>query len=415
MNHTRQIKQRALLLVVAIVVLGVASSRMRADTGTCNGASITLPFTDVPASNGFFCAIAAAYFAGLTNGTTATTYNPTGNVTREQMAAFISRTLDQSLKRGNRRAVAQQWWQPANGSALRSISFGGGSPDLRKIAWDGDNVWVASNGGSVKRVRASDSFVVASYPDFSIADFFNPHDVIVAAGYVFVTSTHGAAPGRVFRIDPQLPSNVSGSVTVFADNTGPNPTGLTFDGQRLWTANTMGGGSITAIFFATAFETTYTDGFTLPVDILWDGENLWVADQGSDQVKRIDPTNGALLQSYAVGDGPSELLFDGANLWVSNTLSNSVTVMRAVGALRGTVLDTITGNGLAAPTGLAFDGERVLVTNNTGFGSVSLFKATDFTPLGNLFTAINSDPFAACSDGLNFWIVRRGLGDIVRF
>lgn len=60
MNHTRQIKQRALLLVITMVALGVASSRLRADTGTCNGASLTLPFTDVPASNIFFCAIAAA-------------------------------------------------------------------------------------------------------------------------------------------------------------------------------------------------------------------------------------------------------------------------------------------------------------------------------------------------------------------
>jgi len=29
---------------------------------------ITLPFADVPATNVFFCAIAEAYFSGLTNG-----------------------------------------------------------------------------------------------------------------------------------------------------------------------------------------------------------------------------------------------------------------------------------------------------------------------------------------------------------
>lgn len=414
MNHNQQIKYRALLLVAAVVALSLASSQMRADTGSCNGASLTLPFTDVPASNGFFCAIASAYFSGLTNGTSATTYTPSQAVPREQMAAFITRTHDSALKRSNRRAVAQQWWQPANVSALRSTFFGiFPPPDLRKIAWDGDNLWVANNNGSVQRVRASDSFNTDSYTEPSTPDF-NPHDVLVAAGYVFVTSPLGANPGRVYRIDPRLPSGVSGAVTLFADNTGVNPTGITFDGSRLWTANSLGG-SITAIVFATAFETTFTSAFTLPVDILWDGENLWVADQGADLVRRVNPATGVVLQSIIVGDAPSELLFDGANLWVSNTLSDSVTVIRAVGPLRDTVLETITGNGLDAPTGLAFDGERVLVTNNTGFGSVSLFKAADLTPLGNLFTGLNSNPFAACSDGLNFWIVRRGLDDIVRF
>ena len=80
---------------------------------------ITLPFTDVM-GNAFFCQIAAAYFSGLTNGTTATTFSPTQTVTREQMAAFTTRTLDQSLKRGSQRAVAKKWWTPGSGSVSTS-------------------------------------------------------------------------------------------------------------------------------------------------------------------------------------------------------------------------------------------------------------------------------------------------------
>src|SRR6185503_4815706 len=231
MNHTQQIKQRALLLVAAVIVLSLASSRMRADTGTCNGASITLPFTDVPASNGFFCAIASAYVTGLTNGTSASTYSPSTSVPREQMAAFVTRTLDQSLKRANQRAAAQQWWQPSNVSALRSTPFLSIGPnDLRNIAWDGADIWVSnSSGNRVNRVRASDGKVLDSYfePDF------NPYDLVVAAGYVFVTSLQGTGPGRVYRIDPQKMSSDSGEVTLFENNTGPSPVGITFDGQRL--------------------------------------------------------------------------------------------------------------------------------------------------------------------------------------
>src|SRR5687768_4507802 len=93
-NTRKPLYRRALALVALMIMLTAASSQLRADTGTCNGQSLTLPFTDVPASNGFFCQIAQAFFTGLTNGTSATTYGPAATVTREQMAAFITRTQD---------------------------------------------------------------------------------------------------------------------------------------------------------------------------------------------------------------------------------------------------------------------------------------------------------------------------------
>jgi hypothetical protein len=109
---------RVALLITLMGTLTVLSSRLQADTGTCNGATTTLPFTDVPSSNIFFCSIASAYFTGLTNGTSATAYSPTQNVTREQMAAFITRTMDQSLKRGSQRAVTKKWWTPTSVNSL---------------------------------------------------------------------------------------------------------------------------------------------------------------------------------------------------------------------------------------------------------------------------------------------------------
>ena len=76
MTNRKSLAVRAALLISLLVNLTVISTRIQAATGTCGGASITLPFTDVPASNIFFCSIASAYFSGLTNGTTATTYAP---------------------------------------------------------------------------------------------------------------------------------------------------------------------------------------------------------------------------------------------------------------------------------------------------------------------------------------------------
>src|SRR5215472_8517259 len=109
MRINRRLAIRTLLLALLIVVLTVISTRHQADTGTCGGAPVSLPFTDVGGS-GFFCQIAESYFSGLANGTSATTYNPTGNVTRDQMAAFITRTQDSALRRGSKRAALDQFW-----------------------------------------------------------------------------------------------------------------------------------------------------------------------------------------------------------------------------------------------------------------------------------------------------------------
>jgi hypothetical protein len=116
---------RAVLVIALMLVITFGSGRLRADTGTCGGATTTLPFTDVT-GNPFFCQIAEAFFSGLTNGTTATTYSPSLNVPREQMAAFVTRTLDQSLKRGSRRAALDQYWTPTSIAGLAFTTVGTG-------------------------------------------------------------------------------------------------------------------------------------------------------------------------------------------------------------------------------------------------------------------------------------------------
>ena len=186
--HSRASK---LLALTAILIL--ASTRMRADTGTCNGQSLTLPFTDVPGSNIFFCSIAQAFFTGLTNGTSATTYSPTQPVTREQMAAFITRTQDSALKRGSRRAAAGQWATPQDVGVLNTTVVG---IDPQFNCFDGEDIWVANfTGNSVTRVHASDGRVLGTWTGAT-----NAHNTIAAAGFIYVTGSEN--PGKIYRIDP---------------------------------------------------------------------------------------------------------------------------------------------------------------------------------------------------------------------
>jgi hypothetical protein len=85
-----------------------------------------------------------------------------------------------------------------------------------------------------------------------------------------------------------------------------------------------------------------------------------------------------------------------------------------VRASNGVVLATLTGNGLAAPIGSAFDGQRILVTNLTG-NSISLWKAADLTEIGTLSTGAATGPWGAASDGLGFWVTLFFSNRLARF
>jgi hypothetical protein len=403
MQLNRSMFIRVVVLISLMTSLTILSSRLQADTGNCGSATTTLPFTDVQ-GNPFFCLIAEAYFSGLTAGTSATTYSPGANVTREQMAAFITRTMDQSLKRGSRRAVAKKWWTPQEANSL-TLTTVGDSP--LKVEFDGNDLWVANyDGGSVMRIKPSDGKVLDTWTGATF-----PDSIVTAMGRIFITGSAGpSTTGRLFMIDPTQPA---GTVTTLPVSLGTSPVGIAFDGSRLWTANN---GSVSIVSLNPTSVTTVSTGFFDLGGILYDGAHIWVTDDGANTLLRLN-SDGSIAQTINVGTDPVHSVFDGANIWVPNIGANSVTVVRVKDAggnalASAFVLATLTGNGLNFPFAAAFDGERILVTNFSG-NSVSLWKAADLTPLGSFPTGTN--PYGACSDGLNFWITLRNTDKLARF
>jgi S-layer family protein len=408
MNENWRMASKVTLLITVLAVVLVLSARLRADTGTCGGVNVALPFTDVPSSNIFFCSIAAAYFSGLTNGTSATTYGPGNNVTRDQMAAFITRTLDQSLRRGSRRAALNQWATPSSVPTTGRTTVG---DDPALVACDGTDLWVANSGSdTVSRVRASDGKLLQTWTGAT-----NAIGVVVARGRVFVTGH--TSPGKLYVIDGAQPP---GPVTTLADDLGDfGGLGVAFAGYYIWTISSN---SVSRVDPNTGAVTNYTAGFSAPYGITYDGSNIWVTDIGDDTIKKLN-SNGTIAYTISAGSNPFGLVFDGMNLWVPHIDISKVSVVRVKDAAGNPlndplVLATLTGNGLSSPYVAAFDGERILVTNISG-GSVSLWKASDLTPLG--FATGADGIYGACSDGLNFWITLNtsplgtSPGKLVRF
>jgi len=379
----------------AIVVAAVCSL-LSGPVGTLLGACG--PLTDV-APDSFCPFVLEILYLGITTGTTPTTYDPSGNVSRLQMAAFLSRSVDGLLRRGSRRAALDQFWTPQGPASLGLTSFGS---DVAGVRSDGADLWVANIGGdSVFRVRGSDGKRLETWTGAMRAG-----GILIAMGRVIVTGNNN--PGTLYRIDP---SQAPGAVTTVATNLGGGTLSIAFDGGRIWTSNSIGSVSIVTPGATLPWTvTTVGAGFSAPRGILYDGANVWLADATPGVIDKLDAA-GAILQTVTVGAFPLHPTFDGANIWVPNGSGNSVTVVRASS---GAVLATLTGNGLSNPFSAAFDGQRVLVTDFIA-DTVSLFKAADLSPLGSLPTAPGSHPYFACSDGVGFWFTITSPDQLARF
>ena len=372
-------------VLVAVVVGG--AGRLAGDCG---------PFTDF--SDPAFCPfVQEIFYLGITTGTSPTTYDPTGTVSRLQMAAFLSRTVDAVLQRSSRKAAIGRFWITQNAAALAITTVGNGAGIPASDGWD---VWVPNSAsGTVTRVRGSDGRVVETWD--------NAIGAAVAAsamGGIFAAGTD-SGNGSFYRIDPAQPA---GSVTTLAWTLASFPHGLTFDGGRFWIAASGGGGAVSIVTPGVSIPWTVTAiaGFPNGAGAVFDGANVWVT---AGKLFKLD-SSGAILQTMTVGSLPNLPVYDGGNIWVPNINSNSISVVRASS---GTLLATLTGNGMSSPYAAAFDGGRILVTN-TANDSVSLWKAADLTPIANVVVASGATTIGACSDGTNFWVTIRG-NQLARF
>jgi hypothetical protein len=387
----RVVSSRRGVLTVLAMVAAVMGGLAGGLSGVCG------PFTDV--AGDVFCPfVLEIFYLGITTGTTATTYDPTANVSRLQMAAFLARTVDGALRRGSRRAAMDQFWTSQNSSVLGLTTVGTTPNFLRS---DGTDVWVSnSTSGSISRVRASDGKLLETWGGAGASE-----QLVVAIGKIFVAGYGN--PSSLYRIDPSQPA---GLVTTVASTLGAFAFGIGFDGGRIWTANN--GASVSIVTPGATIPwtvTTVTVGFDEPLGVVHDGGNIWVTDQFAGTLLKLDAA-GAILQTVTLGGSPQFPAFDGSNIWVPVGGTPKVAVVRAS---TGALLATLTGNGIASPFEAAFDGQRILVA--TAANVASLWKAADLSPIGAFPLGAGVDARGVCSDGVNFWIAFHTPGQIARF
>jgi DNA-binding beta-propeller fold protein YncE len=148
--------------------------------------------------------------------------------------------------------------------------------------------------------------------------------------------------------------------------------------------------------------------YTLPVGnstastvsgVLFDGKFIWstVQNPNGGVLVKIG-LSGEILSTTNVGAAPIEMAFDGANIWVTDYTSSDVTIVNS----DGLVLKTIPLPS-ANPEGIIFDGEYIWVANNgVGANSVTKFNAVSQTLLATYPVGLNPDGLAF--DGNFIWV-----------
>jgi len=59
--------------------------------------------------------------------------------------------------------------------------------------------------------------------------------------------------------------------------------------------------------------------------MVFDGVNIWIANVGGNNLRKLKAADGTNLGSFAAGNGPIVLAFDGAYIWSASSFGGSIT------------------------------------------------------------------------------------------
>jgi YVTN family beta-propeller protein len=169
-----------------------------------------------------------------------------------------------------------------------------------------------------------------------------------------------------------------------------------------------------------AFTFAVTDAKSTANDVLFDGQNMWVAVEvkGHGVLEKITDT-GAVISATEIGVAPIEMAYDGAKVWVTNYTSSTLSIVDQQGVLVHTIFLPLA----AHPEGIFFDGKYIWVANNgVGQNSVSKFDPESMRLIASYPVGLAPDAFAF--DGTSIWVTNsysdnvmkldRETGEIIR-
>jgi YVTN family beta-propeller protein len=197
---------------------------------------------------------------------------------------------------------------PESGAVQDEIPVGA-QPSGMAVGDDG-SVWVANFGdATVSRIDPNSGDVE------SIEVGEGPYGIAVEGNAVWVSNR---TDDSVLRINAASDRPDSMAVTI-----GSNPKGVAIDDQgQVWVANA---GDDTVSIVANGSEEDTVEVGQEPRGVVFAFDSIWVSVGATNQVVRIDPTSGAVLQRINVGLGPEGITAGPKSVWVANGFDGTLT------------------------------------------------------------------------------------------
>jgi len=211
--------------------------------------------------------------------------------------------------------------KPGNSAVLDTgqvvFQFNAPSVEIDGMAWDGTNLWVASD--YLDRIWKMDTLG-------NIIDSI-PAPAAIATGLTWDGQYLWCADGGtilIYQLDPAT-GNVISSIP--GPGSGSSCEGLAWMNDTLWNTNWSNNliweldpatGSIWGQFPSQGSGST---------GLAWDWHDncLWNSDQGTDLIYKLDPATGAPITAFAAPDTVvQDLTFDGTYLWTCGWFSGIV-------------------------------------------------------------------------------------------
>jgi streptogramin lyase len=263
------------------------------------------------------------------------------------------------------------------------------------LAFDGTNVWVANSAtDNLTRVNAA----TGSTTTFALpAGASGPRDVLFDGVFLWTANYYSDNLTRI-NLSSMAMTNISAP-------TMNGPAALADDGDDIFVVNNLAN-SVTKVSGSTVFTVALPAGATAPSDIVFDGQNLWTSNSGTNNLTRLNTTtlSGTNVALPAGATGPAAITFDGVFLWTANTTTNNITRIPTTGSGTNFPLPA----GASGPVGITYDGRDVYVAASATDNVVRVRTATG---AGIALPVVAADfVYDVISDGTRVWAVGYGNG-----
>ena len=313
--------------------------------------------------------------------------------------------------------VATLRWYEAR-DTLQTLPVGDSPTD---IAFDGEHLWITNRGDDdedddnvVTKIKASNGQKAADFPvgGNPVAVAFDGEKIwVVNSSDDSITSFR--ADGTKRKLYPQKKITEQGELN-FDSSPLTRPVDIAFDGENMWVVNQ--GGDEVIKFLASEGMVTIVDvskeNFERigvgnnPSAIAFDGEHMWVTHSGTKNITKIRVSDNEIVQTISAGRGQRGIAFDGTSMWVIDEDEDKVIKVRASD---GEVLGSYSVG--RNPSAVAFDGRSIWVTNKAS-NNVTKFRISDGSVLGTF--KVGSSPVSIAFDGIHVWIVSEDDNNVMK-